>query len=880
MTGKHHAIVVFSKLLSFKSAHESVHRSLQTIIDEDECLQNRVEVIDYSEYRGRSPSFPVCTVTAVVVIDDRQTLTRITPHRRDPNVDHWDELEMLQNTITKPKGSILVVIYGDEHSKHLSKEFVSEKWKMVWKFTDELAFSLARKSRCFSVWKDFNEGQRTEIARYIQLLPLFPVYKEKTRLAVLTEGVSYTIHDDYLAYHPLLSPEIQVKERRSDGLSVHSVFDLTFDSHSERCERIEVNHKHCDDISELLQQTSSETQADKKMTDMPPCDVCVVMCQVSYYCKNETNTNDKNLRDAVAKIFHLNPSNMCCRLMPVFNDRNIDNFMDIFIPSLKRSIQNTTWQKEKLQCLDTLSMRDLQMIYGLNRCYTTNSLDCISNMCCGQCIALLGEVSEKHRTLQLFEKNLGPFNKEEVTAGQSQAVTATPYAIYRGYKLIILDFTVEENRHEHKYDENLLQQISGGKVYGSKKKPSIGSFVQKKFPFFGNFSQSKWLSTRNCAEIQAIVYVRHHGSECDESLRTILGEFRRKAVQIPIFLFYESSDQCGNLADGICTDEAKSNVDNKEQPTENVAATSAGEADGCTDNKEQPTEKVADTSAGEADGNADNKEGPTENVAATIAGEADGNADNKEESTDKVAATRAGEADGNADNKEGPTEKVAATSAGEANGCTDNKKQPTENVVAASAGEADGNADNKEGPTEKVAATRAGEADGNADNKEGPTEKVAATSVGEADDCTDEKEQPTENVAATRAGEADGNVDKKERPTEKVAATSAGEADGNVDKKERPTGKVAATSAGEADNADNKEQPTEKVADTPVGHVNADDNTQPTEKVFADDYNNYYDFVSMNFTFVLHDDPKSDENLRTLYEVLNLSKNFFDSHRT
>ncbi|XP_077990223.1 uncharacterized protein LOC144444612 [Glandiceps talaboti] len=100
---KKHLMYIYSKIESFNSAAATVRRSITDMINGDGDLKDNVEVLDYDGVNQR-PLDSAYTVTAVVVIDSRQTRTLITPERRDPNVDHWDDLNMLYREKTKPKG--------------------------------------------------------------------------------------------------------------------------------------------------------------------------------------------------------------------------------------------------------------------------------------------------------------------------------------------------------------------------------------------------------------------------------------------------------------------------------------------------------------------------------------------------------------------------------------------------------------------------------------------------------------------------------------------------------------------------------------------------------------------------------------------------------
>ncbi|XP_070533652.1 uncharacterized protein [Ptychodera flava] len=152
-------IVVFTKLESFRNAAEKVKQKLQDVFHGD------VQILSHTDSNRNTCNLE--SVTAVVVIDARQTRTLITPERRDRNVDHWDELHMLSTTVTDPRDSILIVIYGDEASRYLTEdEYVADRWKTTWKYNDDIAYHLTSNQRCFTIWDNFNKLQAEQIRSF------------------------------------------------------------------------------------------------------------------------------------------------------------------------------------------------------------------------------------------------------------------------------------------------------------------------------------------------------------------------------------------------------------------------------------------------------------------------------------------------------------------------------------------------------------------------------------------------------------------------------------------------------------------------------------------------------------------------------------------
>ncbi|XP_077990756.1 uncharacterized protein LOC144445078 [Glandiceps talaboti] len=193
-------VLVFSKLASFHGAADNVRKELGKMLNDSETDTFKVEPFQQSNTSDDLYKL-YKSVTAVVVIDARQTRTLITPERRDKNVDHWDELHMLCSKYTKPQGSVLVVIYGDEWSKALDeRKLVAKNWITIWKFNDTtVCHDLADKERCFSIWDTFNEKQRRTIREYLKTdrdnIP-YGLVTETLNKLVIGGKMDYLIYDD------------------------------------------------------------------------------------------------------------------------------------------------------------------------------------------------------------------------------------------------------------------------------------------------------------------------------------------------------------------------------------------------------------------------------------------------------------------------------------------------------------------------------------------------------------------------------------------------------------------------------------------------------------------------------------------------------------
>ncbi|XP_070541678.1 uncharacterized protein [Ptychodera flava] len=185
--GRSQQVAIYTKLESYKTAGDKVRDLLRTVLE-----NSGVEVVPYKDWGKGSENVPV---TVMVVIDARQARTLITPERGHRNVDHVEELAKLERE-TSPKGSILIVIYGDEYSKELSDgEYLAKQWLQSWKFNDNTAHDLALKGRCFSIYDNFNEKQEEMLRQYFQWVPMTPDVRVNASTIVIgkkcKEQVSY-----------------------------------------------------------------------------------------------------------------------------------------------------------------------------------------------------------------------------------------------------------------------------------------------------------------------------------------------------------------------------------------------------------------------------------------------------------------------------------------------------------------------------------------------------------------------------------------------------------------------------------------------------------------------------------------------------------------
>ncbi|XP_070533664.1 uncharacterized protein [Ptychodera flava] len=211
-------IITYAKLQSFGNAELKITELLRGLLPEDDVI------IEKSE-SGKKPSLDAIGQTAAVVIDARQTRTLVTPERRDRNVDHWDELDIVSSKCTIPPGSSLIFIYGDEHSKNLEEgKIIADKWLTAWKFGDVHACSLAQNNRIFSLEDQFNKAQEEELEKYFQHIPLYPDTNKSVSVLLLgAEEDKKEIHT-CLIQHPLLHEESKEDTEEHQHTSSYEYF--------------------------------------------------------------------------------------------------------------------------------------------------------------------------------------------------------------------------------------------------------------------------------------------------------------------------------------------------------------------------------------------------------------------------------------------------------------------------------------------------------------------------------------------------------------------------------------------------------------------------------------------------------------------------------
>ncbi|XP_077990306.1 uncharacterized protein LOC144444675 [Glandiceps talaboti] len=213
-----HTVYVFAKLQSFQSAALEVKKILTEMLDSD-IFEVEMFPIDENPEHGKSSTatekmkkekLKVKTknevVTTVVVIDSNPTRTLITPARKDPAVDHWEELDMLSSPSVSQQGSVLVVIYGDDKSRNLTgKKMVSPQWLTAWQFNDPWAYACALKGLCLSIDKVFNDSQKERIKRYLAEVPLLPIFRSDVNILYLGVESTFQALRGQLERHPVLT---------------------------------------------------------------------------------------------------------------------------------------------------------------------------------------------------------------------------------------------------------------------------------------------------------------------------------------------------------------------------------------------------------------------------------------------------------------------------------------------------------------------------------------------------------------------------------------------------------------------------------------------------------------------------------------------------
>ncbi|XP_070534026.1 uncharacterized protein [Ptychodera flava] len=217
-----HKIVLYSKLKTSYHAQDKVQQLLEEILLEDHYMVECV-IEKYNEKPVYSDAMRFAATTAIVVLDARQTRVLITPvdGRRDKTVDLWDELDSLNCNLTEPKGSILLVIYGDKFSTTLEKtKLMADKWLNVWLHSDPIANNFAQRGRCLTLWDKFNKQQRGRLMQFLREQPVLPNARQNVNTLVFGDPRSNSVLNPHLKEHPLLN---YVSEKSLTPARLHEV---------------------------------------------------------------------------------------------------------------------------------------------------------------------------------------------------------------------------------------------------------------------------------------------------------------------------------------------------------------------------------------------------------------------------------------------------------------------------------------------------------------------------------------------------------------------------------------------------------------------------------------------------------------------------------
>ncbi|XP_077990195.1 uncharacterized protein LOC144444589 [Glandiceps talaboti] len=308
-----HKIVLFSKLQSYNVAEEKVQHLLEEAVLDDNYMRECV-IEKYSEKPVYSDTLLFTTVTAVVVIDARQSRTLVTPQRRDKNVDHWDELDMLNCSITKPNGSLFIVIYGDEQSKTLDRnKTFADYWSREWRFEDENASQLAQTGRVFTIWEKFNKLQKDTILHFLRVQPLLPNLDGHVSTLVFGDTSSLSVLNPYLKSHPLLMNQ----KSRKHGRLIEALYDYP---HFKK--NLDVTFTKLSSSS-----SSSTTKCSIRVwySDIGSIQVCGEECENDYKSNFHISANNLRLHEIEDKL------EICCLSFRNFFSRKLPEFNNIIL---------------------------------------------------------------------------------------------------------------------------------------------------------------------------------------------------------------------------------------------------------------------------------------------------------------------------------------------------------------------------------------------------------------------------------------------------------------------------------------------------------------------------------------------------------------------
>ncbi|XP_077990647.1 uncharacterized protein LOC144444971 [Glandiceps talaboti] len=453
-----HKILVFSKLDSFTTAKDKVQKQIEGIVAERVgYFQHGVEVVNCNQNESLYVA-NLRTATAVVVIDARQTRTLVTPYRRDPNVDHWSELDMLYRNKTKPKGSILLVIYGDEMSKNLdSRQLLADQWKSVWKYNDERASCLADKNRCFSIWDKFNDFQKSTIQEYLEALVAVPMYDSSDAVLVCGENEEQSI-EKYLKTHPFISNVVDTVTEEVSGTRIQQFYYLSFDEDVQKDKSLTIHYCH-DSVLEPCDEQKVKGACPK--IPKRKYSQCILLCDEVKYQEYQRDrlVGITNVIE-ILKGKGLETTGLRIGCIPFFSCKNKLEFIKArLLPSLKSTIDNLKGKEEHF--LDLQTEDRVFELYGLNTLHPVS----ISAVSCNQGVALCSMSEDANSAvLKFLEKILQ--RRKQATEGKCK--DGMSYNIHEFIGLMVFEFVFQNqdakdtNREIVRREDITKQQILAG----------------------------------------------------------------------------------------------------------------------------------------------------------------------------------------------------------------------------------------------------------------------------------------------------------------------------------------------------------------------------------------------------------------------------------
>ncbi|XP_077990472.1 uncharacterized protein LOC144444806 isoform X2 [Glandiceps talaboti] len=391
--------------------------------------------------------YSYCTVTAVVVLDAcaRQTRFLITPECRDPNVDHWDELQELEN-ITKPKGSIFVIVYGDDSSRNLSDtKLVADKWLSIWRYNDEKAFMLATKRRCFTIWETFNSAQEQEFQKYLQVIPILPVDDGKVNVLVLGDK-ERKVYDGYLQRHPFLYANQESGGRHENEQKQRETYTyLSFETKpratkSEEPATLNVYYSEDFDVETMC----AEVNGDKTplLDKWFPKDTNIHNVVILHNCKKCFSVIGKQEAD-MNKNYDV--------MFGIGEEDTLDGEIQTqMIKELSKRQKGTSHEKERLGCLGHLKANpQITGLYLLYSCFRFKAWkERISDQCCNQNIVVVSQDETLRIKFEHMVQNAVDF--KQLSCDNFSTTKNTECKVYKiqakngGVDLIFLKYTNED----------------------------------------------------------------------------------------------------------------------------------------------------------------------------------------------------------------------------------------------------------------------------------------------------------------------------------------------------------------------------------------------------------------------------------------------------